>query len=55
MGNIKVSSDSSLKRLNNFIKKFIDIEYLEAKDSSQIDIVRAVNILIEDYRARYDD
>jgi len=52
MGSIKISSDSSLKK---FVDKFVDIDYLEAKDSTQIDIVRALNILIEDYKARYHD
>lgn len=55
MGSIKTTSNSDLKKIDNFVSKFIDIEYLKAKDSSQIDIVRALNILIEDYKARYND
>lgn len=51
MGSIKTSSDSNLKK---FISKYVEIDELDY-DSTHEEVVDILNVLVEDYKARYHD
>ena len=57
MADVKSTSDAELKKLDNFIPKFRDVECLNITGMThiEIEITKRLNVLIDDYKARYHD